>query len=121
MLSRRLYRLDNSSSWLSLDSSAIFFNKDVLILEDDVTFSDNILKEFKVVKLINAYRTRGHLFTKTNPVRNRRPYRPTLELQNFGLDKNDLESVFNAGSILGLQPTKLSDIINHLEPGVLMV
>ena len=30
---------------------------------------ENILKEFKVVKLINAFRTRGHLFTKTIPVR----------------------------------------------------
>ena len=63
------------------------------------------------IELINGYRTRGHLFTKTNPVRNRRTYSPTLELQNFGLDKTDLDTVFNAGSILGLQPTSLSEII----------
>ena len=31
-------------------------------------------KEFKVINLINGYRTRGHLFTKTNPVRTRRKY-----------------------------------------------
>ena len=27
---------------------------------------ENFVKEFKVINLINGYRTRGHLFTKTN-------------------------------------------------------
>ena len=35
--------------------------------------------EFKVINLINGYRSRGHLFTRTNPVRTRRQYRPTLD------------------------------------------
>jgi len=39
--------------------------------------------EFKVINLINGYRSRGHLFTKTNPVRTRRQYRPTLDIENF--------------------------------------
>jgi len=30
--------------------------------------------------LINAYRTRGHLFTQTNPVRERRIHTPNLDL-----------------------------------------
>ena len=34
-------------------------------------------KEFNVIKLIEGYRRRGHLFTETNPVRERRKYRPT--------------------------------------------
>ena len=63
---------------------------------------ENILKEFKVVKLINGYRTRGHLFTKTNPVRDRRSYKPTLELENFELSTGDLKEIFDAGEILGL-------------------
>ena len=37
-----------------------------------VEVPDHLRKEFGVVKLIDAYRTRGHLFTKTNPVRERR-------------------------------------------------
>ena len=76
---------------------------------------DNILKEFKVVKLINAYRTRGHLFTKTNPVRDRRVYSPNLEIENFDLDKEDLQTVFNAGDIIGLGPTTLENILIYLE------
>ena len=35
---------------------------------------DEIQKEFKVLNLIEAYRQRGHLFTDTNPVRERRHY-----------------------------------------------
>ena len=50
---------------------------------EDFLIPENILKEFRVVELINAYRTRGHLFTKTNPVRERRKYVPTLDLENL--------------------------------------
>ena len=64
-------------------------------------------KEFQVVKLIDGYRTRGHLFTKTNPVRERRKYEPTLDIENFGLSENDLNTVFNAGEILGIGETTL--------------
>ena len=32
---------------------------------------EEVKKEFLVVDLINGYRSRGHLFTKTNPVRER--------------------------------------------------
>ena len=53
-------------------------------------------KEFQVLKLIEAYRTRGHLFTQTNPVRDRRTYSPTLEIENFGLNQSDLNTVFDA-------------------------
>ena len=80
-----------------------------------VEVPDNILKEFKVVKLINAYRTRGHLFTKTNPVRDRRTYLPNLEIQNFDLSNDDLDSVFNAGEIIGVGATTLTNILIHLE------
>mgnify|MGYP006215245451 FL=1 len=58
---------------------------------EDFLIPENILKEFRVVELINAYRTRGHLFTKTNPVRERRKYVPTLDLENFGLSHEDLQ------------------------------
>ncbi|MCB0409204.1 MAG: 2-oxoglutarate dehydrogenase E1 component, partial [Flavobacteriales bacterium] len=72
-------------------------------------------KEFKVLDLINGYRSRGHLFTKTNPVRTRRQYSPTLAIENFGLEKSDLETVFQAGNEVGIGPAKLSEIIAHLE------
>lgn len=73
------------------------------------------LKEFKVKDLVQGYRERGHLFTKTNPVRERRKYSPTLAIENFGLDEGDLDSVFQAGVEIGIGQAKLSDIIKHLE------
>ena len=76
---------------------------------------EHLQKEFKVIQLIDSYRKRGHLFTKTNPVRERRKYSPTLALENFGLTKDDLNIVFNAGDIIGIGPSTLSKIVGVLE------
>ncbi len=77
---------------------------------------EQIQKEFKVLNLIEAYRHRGHLFTNTNPVRERRHYEPTLAIENFGLGKDDLSKVFNSATETGL-PTAatLQKIIDHLD------
>ena len=77
---------------------------------------EDILTEFKVINLIEAYRTRGHLFTKTNPVRKRREYSPTLDIENFGLTKADLGKKFDCATQVGMPaPATLEDIIKHLE------
>lgn len=81
----------------------------------DTDVPENFNKEFKVLDLINGYRSRGHLFTKTNPVRARRTYRPTLDIENYGLEQADLETVFQAGNEVGIGPAKLKDIIDHLQ------
>ena len=75
----------------------------------------NVLKEFRVINLINDYRSRGHLFTKTNPVRERRKYHPTLDIKNYGLEEADLLTVFQASEQVGLEPCTLNEIIIHLE------
>lgn len=79
------------------------------------TIPENVNKEFKVLSLITGYRQRGHLFTKTNPVRQRRDYKPNLDLINFGLTENDLQTFFQAGNEIGIGKAKLIDIIAHLE------
>jgi len=71
--------------------------------------------EFKVIDLINGYRKRGHLFTRTNPVRTRRKYSPTLELENFGLTAADLDTQFVAGGEIGIGKATLRRIVTHLE------
>ena len=81
----------------------------------EVEVPEQLQKEFRVVKLIDGYRSRGHLFTKTNPVRDRRKYSPTLDLENFGLNQADLGTVFNAGEIMGIGPSTLQVIIEHLK------
>ena len=82
----------------------------------DNNVSEDIQKEFKVVNLIEAYRHRGHLFTNTNPVRERRHYEPTLDIENFGLTKEDLGKKFNSALEVGMPAAAtLQEIIRHLQ------
>ena len=76
---------------------------------------EDLHKEFKVINLINGYRSRGHLFTKTNPVRTRRQYKPNLDLETFGLKETDMDTVFQAGEQIGMGTVRLRDIVTHLK------
>jgi len=85
--------------------------QEVVSAEDE----SRIQKEFKILNLINGYRQRGHLFTRTNPVRKRRNYTPTLDFRNFGLEEADLQTIFHAGKEIGIGNASLKEIIAHLE------
>jgi 2-oxoglutarate dehydrogenase E1 component len=104
-------------SWRSFFQGYDFANEKYSLKDSETEFEvpENVLKEFKVIDLINGYRTRGHLFTKTNPVRERRKYTPTLAIENFGLSEKDLDTIFDAGNIVGSGKTTLRNIIKHLE------
>ncbi len=105
-------------SWRSFFQGYDLANENYSFTEEDEISNEipeAVRKEFLVIDLINGYRTRGHLFTKTNPVRERRQYTPSLEVENFGLTQNDLDTVFNAGQILGIGAKPLREIINHVE------
>lgn len=92
-----------------IDSPSVSSNR--AVFEPGLDFD----KEFKVLNLINGYRTRGHLFTRTNPVRERRKYSPTLDIENFGLTDADLKQTFKAAKEIGLEETTLEEIIDHLK------
>lgn len=83
--------------------------------QENASVTGNFSKEMSVMALIEGYRRRGHLFTKTNPVRTRRKYFPTLDLENFQLSANDLNTEFEAGKEIGIGKAKLKDIVAHLE------
>ncbi|WP_088324080.1 2-oxoglutarate dehydrogenase E1 component [Polaribacter tangerinus] len=104
-------------SWRSFFQGYDLANQNYSLTDDEVSIEVpvEVQKEFLVVDLINGYRTRGHLFTKTNPVRERRQYQPTLALDNFGLSENDLETEFSAGDVLGIGKVTLATIISHLQ------
>lgn len=109
------YLNDNNSvesDWKQFFAGFEFARKNY---EDSGEIPQNVKKEFDVLSLVNAYRTRGHLFTQTNPVRERRKYTPTLDIENFGLTTADLETVFQAGTQIGIGAAKLKDIVAHLE------
>jgi 2-oxoglutarate dehydrogenase E1 component len=71
------------------------------------------LKEIKCRNLIFAYRGRGHLMAKTNPIRERRNRRARLELQHFLLDDNDLDFTFQSGISLFQRPATLREILDR--------
>ncbi len=78
------------------------------------TATGNLAKEFKVYRLIEAYRSRGHLVSTTNPIRERVNRHPRLDLEDQGLSAADLEETFAIGETLGLKNAKLKDIVAHL-------
>ncbi|QNH62605.1 2-oxoglutarate dehydrogenase E1 component [Hymenobacter sediminicola] len=59
-------------------------------------------KETQVRNLIHAYRSRGHLVAKTNPVRERKDRKARLNIADFGLSDADLDTKFKNGEVLGL-------------------
>jgi 2-oxoglutarate dehydrogenase E1 component len=72
-------------------------------------------KEFGVFRLIRAYRKKGHLVAKTNPIRERKDRQAKLDLSDFGLTDADLSVKFEAGKFVGLGNALLQDIITHLQ------
>ncbi len=100
-------------SWRSFFQGYDFAKESYDFLEGELPSA--ISKEFQVISLIDDFRKRGHLFTKTNPVRDRRDYLPKLDIQNFNLIEDDLQTVFQAGNEVGLGPTTLRTILDHLK------
>ncbi len=102
------------SSWRNFFAGFEFARKNFTD-QNSSAHDEKVDKEFAILNLIHGYRQRGHLFTKTNPVRARRKYLPTLEIENFGLQKSDLDTVFKAGNSIGIGTAPLRKIIEHLE------
>lgn len=77
--------------------------------------SGNLIKELGVLKIIYAFRTRGHLLSTTNPIRQRKDRRPHLDLADYQLTEEDLNQVFHAAQVVGLKNVTLSELIAHLK------
>ena len=77
--------------------------------------AENSKKEIAVSNLIDAYRQRGHLFAKTNPVRARRKHEMPIILEDFGLGESEMDTIFQSGHRIGIGPSSLRDILAFLE------
>ncbi|MEE4216806.1 MAG: 2-oxoglutarate dehydrogenase E1 component, partial [Xanthomonadales bacterium] len=76
----------------------------------DTSYSDH--KEAGVIKLITAYRIRGHEIAKLNPLGE--PHHapvPDLDPAFHGLDAADMDREFDTGALFGPDRMKLRDII----------
>lgn len=77
--------------------------------------NQNLSAEARVAELITAYREVGRLLANIDPLNAPPSSHPLLELSRFELTAADLPKTFNAGKLLGLGPSKLSDIIAVLK------
>lgn len=79
------------------------------------TADTHSIKETQVRNLIFAYRSFGHLASKTNPVRERRNHNVHFDLKFFGLTDADLDAEFDVASEIGMNRTTLRNIVDKLK------
>ena len=82
---------------------------------ESTVIADSVKKEFAVLKLIDAYRTHGHLLTKTNPLLEKTGETPDFSIEKFGLTQADLSVTFEAAQSIHLPKSTLQQIIDHLQ------
>ncbi len=69
----------------------------------------------KVDALVYAYRTLGHTIAKLDPLSEGSPSQPLLELKEFGLSADDLETTVSSKFYRGGEAMKLRDLVLSLE------
>jgi 2-oxoglutarate dehydrogenase E1 component len=84
-------------------------------LSGTIMHVENLPKEIRVRALIHGYRSRAHLRSKTNPVRERRDRKPLIDPENFGLGQEDMQTVFEAGKEIGIGAATLAQIVDALK------
>lgn len=79
------------------------------------TTAEQLQLELKTYTLLNAYRQKGHLESKTNPIKPRKDRHAHLQLQDFGLTDADLVKTVSVGNQLGLgNAATLQQVVNRL-------
>lgn len=75
-----------------------------------------VVDELRVHELIEAYRQRGHLKAKIDPLSlYTSPIAAHLDLKDFGLHDVDPQRQFQVAKELGLPPSNIKTIVEHLE------
>ncbi|HZE01698.1 MAG TPA: multifunctional oxoglutarate decarboxylase/oxoglutarate dehydrogenase thiamine pyrophosphate-binding subunit/dihydrolipoyllysine-residue succinyltransferase subunit, partial [Pseudonocardiaceae bacterium] len=73
-----------------------------------------VAKTARVLELIDAYRTRGHLMADTDPLNYRQRRHPDLDVLSHGLTLWDLDRTFAVGGFAGHSHMKLRDVLGVL-------
>jgi 2-oxoglutarate dehydrogenase E1 component len=70
----------------------------------------------RIYELINAYRTRGHLYANLDPLAMAPTPATELEIPKYGFSESDLDSVFPTINLKGLgERATLREIVSHLQ------
>ncbi|HEY2175934.1 MAG TPA: multifunctional oxoglutarate decarboxylase/oxoglutarate dehydrogenase thiamine pyrophosphate-binding subunit/dihydrolipoyllysine-residue succinyltransferase subunit, partial [Mycobacteriales bacterium] len=78
------------------------------------THEGQIDKSARVIELINAYRTSGHLMADTDPLEFTLRTHPDLDVLKHGLTLWDLDRTFPVGGFAGERVMKLRDVLGVL-------
>ncbi len=94
--------------------------KEVAAKQKELTAQDDvaILSSIRALQLIHAYRVRGHLRAKLDPLGQDDPTRRShseLDPINYGFTKDDYTKEIYLGGTLGYQSATLNQILNVLE------
>ncbi|WP_228389108.1 multifunctional oxoglutarate decarboxylase/oxoglutarate dehydrogenase thiamine pyrophosphate-binding subunit/dihydrolipoyllysine-residue succinyltransferase subunit [Cumulibacter manganitolerans] len=73
-----------------------------------------ISKGARIIELIDAYRTKGHLLADTDPLNYQQRTHPDLDIRSHGLTLWDLDREFPVGGFAGQEVMKLRDILGVL-------
>jgi 2-oxoglutarate decarboxylase len=71
-------------------------------------------KTARVIEMVDAYRTRGHLMADTDPLNYRQRRHPDLDVLSHGLTLWDLDREFAVGGFGGKERMKLRDVLGVL-------
>jgi 2-oxoglutarate decarboxylase len=77
--------------------------------------TEEIVKQAKVLQLINLYRVRGHLIANLDPIGSKIQYHAELDPSSYNLTIWDLDRRFITGGFGNLNTATLREIINILE------
>ncbi|MFK5950206.1 MAG: 2-oxoglutarate dehydrogenase E1 component [Methylococcales bacterium] len=76
---------------------------------------ESVNKQSAVARLINQYRVRGHQIAANNPLGKQDTIPPDLELAFYGLSEPDMDTIFDTGSLTGVDKLPLRKIIAELK------
>ncbi len=102
----------------SLDESwKMFFKGFEFFKGDEKGIGEKMLRaEFNVFRMIQSYRSRGHLLSDTNPIRPRKDRDARIDIKYYNLDKSDLDKKFFCGEFVGLKNgSTLREIIGRMQ------
>ena len=77
--------------------------------------TEEIVKQAKVLQLINLYRVRGHLISDLDPLGSKTQYHAELDPSSYNLTIWDLDRHFITGGFGNLNTATLREILNILE------
>ena len=81
---------------------------------NNTAHTEEIIKQAKVLQLINMYRVRGHLIAELDPLGTRAVYHPELDPSSFNLTVWDLDRHFVTGGFSALKSATLREVLNIL-------